>query len=47
LINEHRVIHAVNGVFTDTFLNANSVHIYKIGKLLHGGRTQSGGPGGP
>lgn len=47
VFNEHRVIHAFNGVFTDKFLNANSVHIYKIGKLLHGGRTQGGGPGGP
>jgi hypothetical protein len=35
----HRVLHALHGVFTDKFLNGRSVHIYKIGKLLHGGRT--------
>lgn len=31
VIGEHRVLHAVNGVFTDTFANQNSVHVYKIG----------------
>jgi hypothetical protein len=31
VIGERRTLHAVNGVFTDTFANADSVHIYKIG----------------
>jgi hypothetical protein len=31
VVNEHRTLHAVNGVFTDTFANSDSVHIYKIG----------------
>jgi hypothetical protein len=31
VIGEHRTLHAVNGVFTDTFANADSVHIYEIG----------------
>jgi hypothetical protein len=32
VIGEHRVLHAVNGVFTDLFVNSDSVHIYKIGQ---------------
>ena len=28
--NEHRTLYAVHGVFTDTFLNAESVHVYEI-----------------
>jgi hypothetical protein len=36
VINEHRVLDAVNGIFTDKFANANTVHIYKIGKLFRG-----------
>jgi hypothetical protein len=31
VIGEHRVLRAVNGVFTDIFVNSDSVHIYKIG----------------
>lgn len=31
VIDEHRVLQAVNGVFTDTFADMDSVHIYKIG----------------
>jgi hypothetical protein len=32
VIGEHRVLHAVNGVFTDVFANSDSVHIYEIGQ---------------
>ena len=32
VIGERRTLHAVNGVFTDTFANADSVHIYRIGR---------------
>jgi hypothetical protein len=32
VIGEHRVLRAVKGIFTDGFANADSVHIYKIGK---------------
>jgi hypothetical protein len=32
VIDEHRVLRAINGVFTDKFVNEDSVHIYKIGK---------------
>lgn len=31
VIGEHRTLHAVKGVFTDTFANEDSVHIYEIG----------------
>ena len=31
VIGEHRILHAVRGVFTDIFANADSVHVYKIG----------------
>jgi hypothetical protein len=31
VIGERRTLHAVKGVFKDTFANADSVHIYKIG----------------
>jgi hypothetical protein len=31
VIGEHRTLQAVNGVFTDTFYNSDSVHIYRIG----------------
>jgi hypothetical protein len=27
----HRILHAVDGIFSDTFANEDSVHIYKIG----------------
>jgi hypothetical protein len=30
VIGEHRTLHAVNGVFSDTFASKDSVHIYKI-----------------
>jgi len=30
VIDEHRTLYAVHGVFTDTFLNAESVHVYEI-----------------
>jgi hypothetical protein len=30
VVHENRTVHAVNGVFTDTFANDTSVHIYKI-----------------
>ena len=30
VVNENRTVQASNGVFTDTFANADSVHIYKI-----------------
>lgn len=32
VIGEHRVLHAIHGVFIDTFVNMDSVHVYKIGK---------------
>jgi hypothetical protein len=32
VVGEHRVLHAVRGVFTDLFVNADSFHIYEIGK---------------
>jgi hypothetical protein len=32
VVGEHRTLHAHGGVFTDTFANADSVHIYKVGK---------------
>lgn len=32
VVGEHRTLHAVKGVFTDTFANEDSVHIYKIGR---------------
>ena len=32
VISEHRVLQAVNGVFTDVFANSNSVHVYEIGR---------------
>ena len=31
VVDEHRTLHAVNGVFTDNFANSDSVHIYQIG----------------
>ena len=31
VVGEHRTLQAVKGVFTDTFANADSVHIYEIG----------------
>ena len=31
VIGENRTLHAVHGVFTDSFANQDSVHIYKIG----------------
>ncbi len=31
VLGEHRVLRAVQGVFDDTFVNSDSVHIYKIG----------------
>jgi hypothetical protein len=31
VVDEHRILHAVNGVFTDKFVNSDSVHIYRIG----------------
>lgn len=31
VVDEGRVLHAVNGVFTDVFANSVSVHIYRIG----------------
>jgi hypothetical protein len=31
VVDENRTLRAVNGAFTDVFLNANSVHVYKIG----------------
>ncbi|HXW43597.1 MAG TPA: hypothetical protein VEL03_02335 [Streptosporangiaceae bacterium] len=30
VVGEHRVLHAVDGVFTDTFADADSFHIYKL-----------------
>jgi hypothetical protein len=30
VVNEGRTINIVNGQFTDTFADANSVHIYKM-----------------
>jgi hypothetical protein len=30
VVDEHRTLHAVNGVFTDTFANDRSIHIYEI-----------------
>jgi hypothetical protein len=36
VINEHRVLYAVRGIFTDKFANAYTVHIYKMGKLFRG-----------
>ena len=32
VVGERRTLHAVKGVFTDTFANEDSVHIYKIGR---------------
>lgn len=32
VIGEHRILYAVHGVFIDTFINVDSVHVYKIGK---------------
>jgi hypothetical protein len=32
VVGEHRTLRAVDGVFTDKFANADSVHIYKIGR---------------
>ncbi len=31
VVGEHRTLHAVNGVFSDTFANEDSVHIYRVG----------------
>ena len=31
VLGENRTLQAVNGVFTDSFANENSVHIYEIG----------------
>ncbi len=31
VVDEHRFLHVVNGVFTDKFANMDSVHIYQIG----------------
>jgi len=31
VIGENRVLHAVNGIFTDNFANEDSVHIYEVG----------------
>jgi hypothetical protein len=33
VIGEKRTLHAAKGVFTDTFATAETVHIYRIGKL--------------
>jgi hypothetical protein len=31
VLNEHRTLRVVNGEFTDTFANADTVHIYRVG----------------
>jgi hypothetical protein len=32
VVGENRTLHAVKGIFTDTFANEDSVHVYKIGQ---------------